>query len=110
MEHSPFEVQREMYRLGLKQRGGLYASGIIPQDIVDRIRDGYACTMRGDDILLEHGHIMKRGKEPLQAMVNAGYYQAIKLPLKRELDRALLAYKEFGILEKVTKVNVILTY
>ncbi len=85
------------------QRGGLYSGGIIPPETVERIRDGHAATVRGEDILLEHGHVMKRGKEPLQDMVNAGYYYAIKLPLKSELDKAFLSYKDFGILEKVGK-------
>ncbi len=101
LEFSPFEVQRKVWKEGVLQRGGLYQNAIIPPKVVDRIRDGYAATIRGDDILLEHGHIMKRGKEPLQSMINAGYYYDLKLPLKKELDRVLLTFKDCGVLDKV---------
>ncbi len=100
LRDSPFEVHRKVFKEGLEKRGGFVPEAIPPPEENQRVQDGLAVGVATDDTLTAYKHMYLYGKESFYSAY-IGFYYFLKLPIKDEIDQALLALQESGVINKV---------
>ncbi len=102
LRDSPREVHRNVYKESLLKHGGFYPDNILPPDVMDIILDGKAVTLWPGEGLAIYQHLLVRGQEP---MPNGpvGYLYRMNLPIRDELDKALMTLLECGTIKEVAE-------
>ena len=104
LKYSPFETHRRAYKECFQERGGYFNSNIAPPHLMARTLRREIVGVLSDDFMAPYRHNFILGKEPLSVGF-AGYYYALKLPLKAEIDMVLLVLQSSGILEQVLMLS-----
>ncbi len=100
LQHSPKQVHKDVYQKCFLKLGGYYPEVIMPQSVKDIILDGKAVTLVADDAMAIYDHIFTLGTEPMYTGP-ASYYYTLKLPIKKELNRAIQRLRDTGVTQEV---------
>ncbi len=101
LEESPLKLQQRIYAESVVNRGGYYVGSVMPpQDIIDNILTKHQMALLTGDSQAAFKHMFSMVKEEANSGP-CGYYFKPNLPLKYELLKALMRFRDTGIIQKV---------
>ncbi len=100
LQYSPKPVHQKVYQESFLKHGGFYPEVIMPQSVMDIILEGKAVTLVPDDAMAIYDNDFTMGKESLVTGF-ASYYYTLKLPIRKEINRAIVRLQDNGIIQEV---------